>query len=577
MKQGKIYFITILILLLSISCSAPDHDQRLEHVCELISKSPNEALSALEGIDYSTLLEHDRHYYDFLTVKARDKAYIRHTSDSLILDIINYYSGQNTRELYPEALYYGGRVYSDLGDYSTALSFFQSALDKMPTEQRDMELRCRILSQTGRLLNSLRLYEEAVPYLKETIELNRSLNDSINETYNLQLLGTVYLRAHDFEKAEDTFRAALKCSKYLDKSYQAKSLMYIAGVKYRIGQIDSAIIYIRNTPDLVKPIARNSALAYASDIYYAAGIFDSAYVYAHELINSKDKLNKATGYNVILSPGLQPFSPADTIYRYLNDYLRLLESYYNENENQLAVYQTSLHNYQIHDRERRKAEKENDVLRQWFFAVSFLVLIMTIIILYLKNRSKNYKLKLHHALENIAKLKQVLNDRTKENNDADKTETKIKAKVTDNEVEETTEDLRKKLRKELQDLYNTNRERISFSTVILDSPTYKKLQSMISKGESIKENSELWAELEALVLKVSPNFITNLQLLVGGKLSSYDLHTSLLIKCGFQPTQMTILLNRAKGTIVSRRESLCFRVFEEKLGTKVIDGIIALL
>lgn len=123
MKQGRIYFISILILLLLISCSAPDHDQRLEHACELISKSPDEALSALEGIDYGALPEHDRHYYDFLTVKARDKAYIRHTSDSLILDIINYYSGQNTRELYPEALYYGERVYSDLGDYSTALSF----------------------------------------------------------------------------------------------------------------------------------------------------------------------------------------------------------------------------------------------------------------------------------------------------------------------------------------------------------------------------------------------------------------------------------------------------------------------
>jgi hypothetical protein len=40
---------------------------------------------------------------------------------------------------------------------------------------------------------------------------------------------------------------------------------------------------------------------------------------------------------------------------------------------------------------------------------------------------------------------------------------------------------------------------------------------------------------------------------------------------------MTNLLNRSKGAIVSRRESLCFRVFDEKLGTKVIDGIVRLL
>ncbi len=56
MKQGKIYFITILILLLIVSCSDTGHDQRLEHACELISKSPNEALSALEGIDYGVII-----------------------------------------------------------------------------------------------------------------------------------------------------------------------------------------------------------------------------------------------------------------------------------------------------------------------------------------------------------------------------------------------------------------------------------------------------------------------------------------------------------------------------------------
>lgn len=577
MKQGKIYFITILILLLSISCSAPDHDQRLEHACELISKSPNEALSALEGIDYGALPEHDRHYYDFLTVKARDKAYIRHTSDSTILRLVDYYSTNENRTLYPEALYYAARTYCDMGDSPTALSFFHKALDNIPADSSFLNLKANILSQTGRLLTHLRLYNQAIPYIESSIKISEIYNDTLNMVYDIQLLGGTYLRDKKYHLAEYYYNKALNLSSSLPMSLRAKSRMYLAAIKYEKGQGDSALNLIRDTPDLVSSNVKNNAFAYASKIYLQKEQLDTAIAFAKALIHSPKSINKETGYQTILSTKLKNVIPIDTLYRYLYDYVELLENYHDNHQMLLALNQQNLYNYQTHEIKRRKAEKENDVLRQWFFAVSFLVLIMTIIILYLKNRSKNYKLKLHHALENIAKLKQVLNDRTKENNDADKTETKIKAKVTDNEVEETTEDLRKKLRKELQDLYNTNRERISFSTVILDSPTYKKLQSMISKGESIKENSELWAELEALVLKVSPNFITNLQLLVGGKLSSYDLHTSLLIKCGFQPTQMTILLNRAKGTIVSRRESLCFRVFEEKLGTKVIDGIIALL
>lgn len=50
---------------------------------------------------------------------------MEHTSDSLILDVIDYYSSNDDRNLYPEVLYYGGRVYSDLGDYPTSLSYFR--------------------------------------------------------------------------------------------------------------------------------------------------------------------------------------------------------------------------------------------------------------------------------------------------------------------------------------------------------------------------------------------------------------------------------------------------------------------
>ena len=75
----------------------------------------------------------------------------------------------------------------------------------------------------------------------------------------------------------------------------------------------------------------------------------------------------------------------------------------------------------------------------------------------------------------------------------------------------------------------------------------------------------------------SPNFKSNLHLLTGGKLSVQDYRLALLIKCGVTPTQLISLLGRTKGTISYRRETLCYRVFEEKLGSKVIDGIIRLL
>jgi len=62
-----------------------------------------------------------------------------------------------------------------------------------------------------------------------------------------------------------------------------------------------------------------------------------------------------------------------------------------------------------------------------------------------------------------------------------------------------------------------------------------------------------------------------------GQLTSHDLRTSLLIKCGVQPSQMANLFSLSKGAIVSRRESLCLKVLDKKMGTKVIDAIIRLI
>ena len=348
--------------------------------------------------------------------------------------------------------------------------------------------------------------------------------------------------------------------------------MYIAGIKYKTGQIDSALMYIRNTPDLVKPIARNSALACAADIYYTAGKKDSAYLYAYELVKSLDNTNKQTGYEIILSPDLRHLSSPDSINGYITDYVSLLESSFNENENQLALNRQSFHNYQIHERERQKAEKSNVALRQWLLGSSILVLLLGIVILFLKNRDANNRLKLHAALENVERLRQSLKIE-KENAEKDKSP----VDVVPVEKKLTTSELRDKLKKELFDLYNSNTDRAVIEPEILKSDTYRELQELISKGKELQPDSDLWSELESLVLKCSPNFITSLQLLAGGRLNSNDLHTVLLIKCGIQPTQMSILLNRSKGTIVSRRESLCLRIYGEKLGTKVIDGIIHLL
>jgi len=103
----------------------------LRKIIKMMTDSLPQARAMPDSIDRSSLGEADRNLRDLLAIKAADKAYVKHTADSTILRVVDYYDRHQSTVRYPEALYYAGRVYSDLGDYPTALKYFQDALDEV--------------------------------------------------------------------------------------------------------------------------------------------------------------------------------------------------------------------------------------------------------------------------------------------------------------------------------------------------------------------------------------------------------------------------------------------------------------
>ncbi len=573
-----------ILAMLAASCTRRSTDARLERIAQYVGNQPRKALAALDSIDYPALATHDRHFYDFLRIKASDKAYIDHTSDSLVLDVIRWYEANPQYGLYPDALYYGGRVYCDLGDKPTALRYFQQALDLLPETTDKTALRACVVSQTGRLLDNLRLYKESIPYIEESLRMDRMLNDTLNEILDLQLLGSTQLRDSNYREAEKHFRQSLKINQNIDTEERTMARMLLGAIKYYTGDIDSALLLVRNTPDSVSLLAQSSALAYAARIYKEAGIPDTALIYAERLIRHPENLNKTIAYHILLSPELSGVVNPDSVPVYARRYNDIVNRYFNENENQLALDRQNIYNYDLHEREREKAEAFNQKLIYAIIAILFLVMIMAIIILYLKNKNKTTFIKLSQAIDNVARLKQRLsiaetdtNISDLRNSDSPEADAALKRDTfATSNYQQSANQLREELKNGLYSLYMQNPS-AALSKTILQSPVYRELQDKINFGSILQDNDPFWAELERLVLLASPEFKTNLMLLTGGKLTSIDLHTALLVKCHISPSKMSSLLGRTKSTIVSRRQSLCLRVFDKKMGIEVIDGIIRLL
>ena len=589
--------ITRIFLLLVLSsilfcCTNTQPDNRLTEVADLVNKNPQKALDSIYSIPYSELSDADKHLFDFLLVKCSDKAFVTHTSDSLILKVINYESKNRHLGRYAEALYYGGRVYHDLGDMPTALSYYQNALDLVSTESMNNSIRDNILSQISGVLNSLRLYEQAIPYVTEVIKSDSLSNDSMNLMYDTELLGSINLHAKKFDSAESAFKKAIKIAKRVSPDDSIRQCMYLAATKYNKNQIDSALTLIRPTLKNIDSISRNVALAYAGYIYKKAGIADTAIMYASELIKSKDSLNRHTGYHIILSKEFKGHIHPDSAQKYIYDYSVIINSLLNKNGNNEALMQNSFYNYQLHQRERIKTEEYNNKLQIGIIIFLLITGILSISLLYMKNKDNSQRLNLIYALDKLQILSSDLQNASAEKGFGNKCIYLPKLSIS-NDLNSNTHsishkdnnfsiisgdipDLRIKLRNELLSIRN-NYKPSPISSVILESEIYNKIQSYIKNGKVISDKNPIWAELEEIILQVSPNFKQRLNLLTVGKLKPSDIHTALLIKCGISPTNIATLVGRAKATIVYRRESLALKVFDEKTGTDIIDDIIRLL
>lgn len=548
----------ILAFVLLAGCSRQP-DARLVRVNELINEHANRALATLDSINRDSLSKADRHYYNFLTVKARDKAYIAHTSDSLIVDAINYYIG---KDLYPEVLYYGGRVYSDLGDYPTALDYFQRALDEAgETTAENMAVKGNILSQMARLLNSLRLYTQAIPYMKEVLTLDSLERDTFNLAYDHQLLGAIYMHQDSLTHADACFKKATSWAKYLMEEDQADMQMYRAAVKLRQNEVDSALFLIANVPMKIHNIGKNLSYANASSIYLAAGIQDSSFHYADMLIHSTDDNNRKQGYYTLFSSNLYNLLPQDSIPVYINRYVETVENHYNNHESQSGIMQNAFYNYQIQQRQRENAEQRNLIYSYLVWGLIIALLIVIFMVIVLKYRKKALLLSLQTT---SLRLHELIN--IKEGNED----------ICSFELNATSDvrRLKKRLNEQVNILKKQSEEKKTTEYSILQSDVYQKIEKCVTLKKAIPDDSPIWEELEQAVLTNAPHFKKHLQGLASKQLKPIDYHIVLLIRCGISSSQMVELLCRTKSTISYHRKLIGDLLLVEHDSSNQIENLI---
>ncbi|MDE6460076.1 MAG: tetratricopeptide repeat protein, partial [Paramuribaculum sp.] len=488
MKSDRL--IIYFLLLCALAACSTSHDPRVEGAFALAETYPEAALDSIAAIDTLSLSTTDRMMISLAKIKASDKAFKPIPYESEILRLTEYYATHETDRLYPTALYYAGRIYSEAGDLPTALQYFQEVLDLLPENTSQFKLRGCALSQTGSILTDLRLYQEAESYYEDALEVDRKLHDTVNMIFDTETLARLFLNQKNYEKALQLYLTSDSLSEIAYTTNLPYSRSNLAYAHYKNGDIAKAISLLNNNPS-PEGFDSNTYYARATTIYYNAGIYDTAYIYAEKLLALDNQFNKQTAYYYLLKEEMRDFLPQDSIYSYVKKYLDGMENILNRNSSTAALIQNSYYNYVLHERKRREAEnsKNRMIYVSLILGVAVLALITTT--LYFKNRSKARRIKLNEATENIKKLQKQLNIYTKVKSPA-------------GEDCETIA-LREQLRKQLIEAASASTDVYKIPEELAASNVYIYIKNRIADKLPLPEQFS-WTKLQETVSSVFPDW-----------------------------------------------------------------------
>lgn len=191
MKKCHTYL--LLLALLLCACGTRPYPPSLLTADSLASVRPDSALALLQHLAADTVHMplHHRMYYRLLCIKAADKAFLPHTSDSLIRPVLQYYIEQGDKQRLPEVYYYTGRVYYDLGNAPQALDYFIQAQNALEHNE-NLALSNKIYGQMGYILLFQGLYAEALQAFQKSYQCDVALKDSIGMIYSYRDIANCY-------------------------------------------------------------------------------------------------------------------------------------------------------------------------------------------------------------------------------------------------------------------------------------------------------------------------------------------------------------------------------------------------
>lgn len=500
-----------------------------DSICESHADS---ALSLLKRMakDTATMSLEERMYYKLLSVKAADKAYITHTSDSLIRQILPYFEDDGDERLLPEVYYYAGRVYSDIGDAPQALDYFQKALDLLP-ENTNLKLKSVVYSQMGYTAYLCNLYDKALEMHRGNYECGRLVKDTVSMIYGLMDMAVCQEMRHHLDSAEVLYSdAMLLAQDSHNEELKASLHTQISVMLLSQGKKDEALQHIRKSIEYDDPDNRSATYSAARNIYDEISKEDSAFIYNTRAMQCGNIYARQVSYGWLSSYYSKQGNSDSSLY-YSILYKQTTDSVLDKTATETVARMNSLYNYQIREKENLRLKSENNKKQNLIVILTLIVLFSIIIVSYTIIYTKEKRRALRFKLEKYEMLLREAENRSNEQ----------------------------------------KQQRING---ISNSDIYSQIRNILNDPfKSIRMSEVQWELLSREVNNAYPGFDIQLRDLC--RMSLLEYRVCLLIKIGISPTDIARLIIKSPSSAGSIRSRLYEKAFGKKGTAKEWDKIIA--
>ncbi|WP_456087831.1 tetratricopeptide repeat protein [Parabacteroides sp.] len=216
--------IFLLLIFGLIACQKHSHVLPLLQEAEtLMPGHPDSSLILLESVRFpEKLSEEDYATWCLLVTQARDKNYVKHTSDSVINVAVRFFEKQKDPLQYAKSLYYKGRVFQDQKKIEEAAELFVKAFD-VGKDCLDYNLLFLISSRLGTLYGKQDLAKEALTVYQKSYQYAIQSGDSSCLSFAYSYLGRAYGLSEEWEQSLSYYEKALSIATRI-KDSQATNL-----------------------------------------------------------------------------------------------------------------------------------------------------------------------------------------------------------------------------------------------------------------------------------------------------------------------------------------------------------------